>query len=202
MKAEVNGWVRGGRRVSLRPRLLHPSGHTLPELLIVLTILVLFALIAFPRMAQSLTRTRLDAAFEAVRSDLSFAKARAISTGMRHQVLVDTESRELLVAPVRMSEMAETGGVPADPTATAPPALRDNLSEEIQVAEWSVSPLGMAQENARAAVQTGTPLVFYPEGQSDSARVVLEDSSGARRGLLVDAFTGEIRELSPEELER
>jgi prepilin-type N-terminal cleavage/methylation domain-containing protein len=179
----------------------HRRGHTLPELMIVLTILALLGVLALPRMAHVLASSRLDATVEAVRDDLAFAKARAISTGMRQQVLVDPETRELVVLPYRMAEMASQTSTTVDPNAAAPPSLRDNLPEQVQVVEWSVSAIGGEQSTAGGAVQTGTPIVFYPEGYGDAARVVLEDSSGSRRGLLVDSFTGEIREMTPEELE-
>jgi type II secretory pathway pseudopilin PulG len=170
--------------------------HTLPELLIVLTILVLFAAVATPRFVQSLSRSRLDAAVQAARSGLDFARARAVATGLRHQVAVDAETGEILVQPFRPERLDSPVASQAQPDV----ALRDRLPEQVRVAAWSVSPLGYDQ--SASAAQDAIPLTFYPEGNSDGALLILEDEEGERRGVRVEPLTGEVRELTPEEMPR
>jgi prepilin-type N-terminal cleavage/methylation domain-containing protein len=177
--------------------------HTLTELLVVLTILGLFAGIAMPRVIGSLMRSKLDTALGAIRSDVTFARARAVSSGLRHQVLMETETGELRVEPFRPEQQAAEGQAQ---TVEQRPALVDRISTSVHVTTWSVSPLGAAQGLATASQDgtgggDGAPIVFYPEGRSDDAMIVLEDSEGARRGLRIDGFSGEIRELQPEELQ-
>jgi type II secretory pathway pseudopilin PulG len=176
--------------------------HTITELLLVLTILSLFAVIAIPRVASAVLRTKLDAAFEAVRGDLAFTRARAVSTGLRHQFVMDTGTGEIAVEPFR-PEALDAASAPVQPEQSV--VLRDTLPESVTVATWTVSPLGAMLQPGGAAGAPGTeaaPLVFYPEGNCDDAILILEGPQGARRGLRVDGFSGEIREMQPEELDR
>ena len=171
-------------------------GHTLPELLVVLTLLSLFAVLALPRMVGGLVRTRMDAAVEALRGDLQFARARASATGLRHQVTVDTASGEILVVPFRAEEAVVSS---TSLEVRSPAVLHDRLPEQVRISEWSISPLGYQQGQPTAAQDT-PPLMFYPEGNSDSARIVLEDRDGGRSGFLLDGFTGTLRDMKDEEL--
>jgi len=175
----------------------HPRAHTLTELLVVMTILVLFAGIIIPRFASTSRRQRLDGALEALRSDLTFAKARAVSTGLRHQFMLDTSTGEVVVEAFRPEEAAGTTG---SAQTESEPAHRNQLPEDVRVVRFSVSPVG-AQTGTSAGgnvASENSPLVFYPEGTSDRAVVVLEERGGTQRGLLVDGMTGEIRELDAE----
>lgn len=167
-----------------------------------LTVLALVAVIAVPQMAASLTRSRLDAAFEALRGDLEFARARAVATGLRHRLGADPQTGEVWVEPYRPEEAALAASAPLP----APePVLRDRLPEGVRLAGWSVSPLGLAQAPEMPTVGTtveAVPVLFYPEGRSDSAILVLESAEGERRTLLLDGFTGEIREMTADEATR
>src|SRR3712207_2303417 len=71
-------------------RVRRGRGHTLVELVLVLTIFAMFAMVVVPRMAQGLSRTKLDAAFDNLRSNISFGRARAVATGLRHHFGLDT----------------------------------------------------------------------------------------------------------------
>lgn len=164
----------------------------------VLAILTLFALIAIPRMASAVLRSRLDAALDSVRGDLQFTRARTVSTGLRHQMQIDAGSGEILVAPFHPEETVSGAAAPG---ATPDIALQDSLPRDVRVVQWSVSPLGYDTGQAQAGgAGSSQSLVFYAEGRGDSAVLVLEDTHGDRRGLRFDGFTGDIRELQPEEM--
>ena len=186
-----------------RPRLSR-RGHTLAELMLVLAILVLFAGIVAPKVANSIMRAKLDSAFDAVRTDLVYTRDRAVGTGIRHQFVLDPSSLDIVVQAYHPEEqMGATPTSTANNSQQADLPLKDHLSSEIRVARWEIAPLG--SDPSRPTTQFGqqggaTPLVFYPEGNGDSATLVLEDEAGRQRGLQVNGFTGEIRELSPEEL--
>ncbi len=193
--------------------MIRRRGHTITEVLLVLTILVLFAVVALPRFVSSLSTSRLDAAIDAYRGDLEFARSRAIATGSRHYVMVDTQTGELIVVPFRADENAlqQQGGSQQTPAMDEGSAagegqsvlLRETLPDGIQLVDWTVSPLGLQQQTgaqSSPAIQD-LPLTFYAEGQGDAARLILENAEGQRRGILVDPVTGEIRMLDPEEMQ-
>lgn len=174
------------------------SGHTLAELMVVLLILVMFALIVGPRVLTALAPQQLDIALNAIRGDLDYARARTTATGMRHQFTVQPDTGEVIVVPVRMHEM--TGSQAAGGAPQQDAALTEKLAEEVKVVEWSVTPLATGGMAAAGNTQLTDVLTFYPEGTSDSAQLVLEDSEGNRRGLELNGYTGELRELTQEEL--
>ncbi|MCC2669330.1 MAG: hypothetical protein K0Q72_1801 [Armatimonadetes bacterium] len=171
-------------------------GHTLMEMLVVITLLTLFAGIVAPRFIASWSGAQMNAAVSAVRNDFAFARARAASTGLRHQVMIDSSSGELIVQPFRPEQASNPQ---AAATAGADYALQDKMPPRITVVDWQVSPLGYDTQGAGAQAQSDV-LTFYPEGRSDSALVVLEGADGRQRGVQVDGFTGEVRELTEEEL--
>ncbi len=171
--------------------------------MLVLTILVLFAGIAMPKLASAIMRSRLDATFAAVRSDLLFARDRAVGTGLRHQFVLDPASRQIGVQAYHPEDQlgAAPGAATTNPQDDVP--LKDRLPDDIRVASWTIAPLGSdpSKPNAQFGAQGSvTPLVFYPEGGSDSGKLILEDSAGDRRGMQVDGLNGTVRELTPEEL--
>jgi len=162
-------------------------------MMIVLAVLVFFAVLAIPRMMSGLRRSRLDRAVDAIRGDLQFARARAASTGLRHAVVADAASRHVLVQPYRPEEAEAANAAGGAPDF----ALQDPLPDDINVTTWSVSPVSPPNVPAES---TSDVLTFYPEGRSDSLLVVLEDDEGSRRALQLEGFTGELRELTDEEL--
>lgn len=177
-------------------------GHTLTELLVILTILTLLAFLVGPRFLGARNRARLDGALQTALNDFSFARARAISTGLRHQVEIDTQNGELVVAPYHPEDaQVQTAG-----TAQSEPdvSLREQMPQDVEISNWTVSPMGVNSSAGRtagtAALAGSGPLTFYPEGRSDDATLVLRDSDGDRRGLLVDGFSGTIREMTEDEL--
>ena len=156
------------------------------------TILVLLAGVALPNFAAAVGRARLDNAVEAVAGALRFARARAVATGLRHAFVLDPETGEITVQPYRPEEQAAPAG--GSQAVMEGAALRDRLPEEVRVTGWSLAPLGYAQAAQQAAAEPGAGLVFYPEGRSDSALLVLEDAERNRRVLRVEGFSGEIEE--------
>lgn len=180
-------------------------GHTLTEMLVVMTILALITGVAIPRFISALSRSHLDAAYDATRGALLFARARAVASGVRHQFTLDTSTGELVVEAYRPEESL----MPPAPGVQPPePPLRDRLPEDVRIVDWSVAPLGYVQPGTAGAGMAPGPtgqaanaaLVFYPEGQGDGATLVLEDADGRRRGLELDPLSGEVREMDAERL--
>jgi prepilin-type N-terminal cleavage/methylation domain-containing protein len=183
----------------LRSRQPARAGHTLVEVLLVLTILALMAGVAIPRMAAAMQRTRAEVAVNLLEDALHFARARAIATGMRHQLTVnwtEDDRVEVVVEPLRFDmPEGDPWGAPE-----APQPLVKRIPEGIDLARWEIHPLGFERPLAARPGQGEQPLTFYPEGISDSAIVIFEGGDGHRRGVRIDGFTGEIRELDQDEL--
>jgi len=171
--------------------------HTLMELLVVLSLLSLAVGIIVPRFLTGWDSAQLGAAASAVRNDFAFAKARAASTGLRHQVLVDNATGELLVQPFRPEESVQAGN---SQVVQSVPVLQDSLPERIKVTQWRVEPFGYSDTSTTTQADTSV-LTFYPEGRSDNALLVLESSGGQQRGVQVDGYTGEVRELNAQEIQ-
>lgn len=173
-------------------------GHTLMEMLVVATLLIAVAALVGPRLVERLGRSRLEAGLRALRGDLEYTRARAIATGMRHQLMVDPTTGEIVAEPLRPEESLEPGA--AQQNLVPGLALRDRLPQDIAVTAWRLTPFGVTG-NVRSEEQQG-PVTFYPEGMSDSLEVVLEETRGdrERRGLFLNGLTGEIRELTEEQM--
>jgi Tfp pilus assembly protein FimT len=171
--------------------------HTLMEMLVVLSLLSLAAGIVVPRFLSGWDSAQLSAAASAVRNDFAFAKARAASTGLRHLVVIDANTGELQVQPFRPEELTQTTAAPVD---QSEPVLQDTVPERVKVTEWRVEPFGYLDGSA-ANQQDVDVLTFYPEGRSDNALLVLESAGGQQRGVEVDGYTGEVRELNAQEIQ-
>ncbi len=166
-----------------------------------LFILSLLATIVIPRFAATLLRSKLDVTLDAIRGDLSFARSRAVATGVRHQVLWDAQSREIVVAPFRPEEASGTTAGGRSPEGGTSVALRDRVPEEVEVAVWDAYPLAASGAGSPVSAQAvGTVITFYPEGQSDNARIVLTNKSRDQVGLELDGSAAQVRKLSREEI--
>lgn len=169
--------------------------HTLMELLVVLTLLTLAAGITVPRFLSGWATAQLNSAASAVRNDLTFARTRAAASGVRHQVMMDRERGAVIVQPFRPEEATMQSSTQAPQEL---PVLEDELPEQVRIVEWTVEPFGYSgQPTSQNQLDV---LTFYAEGRSDSALVVLEGVSGEQRGIELNGFTGEIRELNEAEL--
>lgn len=167
--------------------------------MVVLLILVLFALLVAPRVLTSLYPAKLDTAVSAIQADIDFARARATATGVRHLLTLATETGEIQVVPYRLDGSDQIAGQTTGQTEPER-VLRDQFSADVKVTEWSVTPIAAGGTEGGGTLEATDVVTFYPEGLSDSAVLVLEDGSGNRRGLQLNGYTGELRELTAEEL--
>ena len=166
-----------------------------------MTILALFSLIAMPRLLAQLMTNRLDEGVSAFRTDLGFARARSISTGLRHEVYVDPESGELWVQAFHPEQTQQGAGSVVATDQSTDVVLRDQLHQDIRVVKWRVYALGYEQSGQAAQPVEGAPLTFYPEGTGDSAELVLQDPDGRQRALRVNGFLGQVQDVDPETLQ-
>ncbi|MGV3723404.1 MAG: hypothetical protein ACO1SX_21115 [Actinomycetota bacterium] len=170
--------------------------HTLMELLVVITLLLLAVGIAMPYFMHGWSTAQMNSAAAAIRNNFGFARTRAVASGVRHQLLIEPEAGTLIVQAFRPDEQANASAT--QQAGQELPVLEYALPERVRVTEWTVEPMGYAAQNVS---QTQSEVVtFYAEGRSDNALVVLETDTGERRGVELNGFTGEITELNELEL--
>lgn len=173
--------------------------HTLAELAVVMTILSLIATLVVPRLIVAWGRVEGDSALEMVQEDFAFARARAIGTGMRHQLIVNPQTGEIVVEVRRVDE-EQTGNVRS---VSENQVLTSRLPETVKVVEWVVHPLTASTALNRSGATTAADAVIcYPEGRTDDATLIIEDKQGRRSGVRLDGFTGELRAMTTEELSK
>jgi Tfp pilus assembly protein FimT len=171
--------------------------HTLAELAVVMTILSLLATLVVPRLIVAWGRVEGESALEMVQEDFAFARARAVGTGMRHQLVLNPQTGDITVEVRRIDE--ETTGNARSVSENQ--ALKDRLPDNVKVVEWVVNPLTASTAlNRSGATTAADAVVCYPEGRTDDATLILEDKQGRRSGVRLDGYTGELRALTAEEL--
>src|SRR5690348_11514010 len=111
--------------------------HTLAEMAVVTTILALLATLVMPRLIVGWSRMKGETALEMVQEDFAFARQRAVGTGMRHQLIVNPQTGEIVVEVRRVDE-EQTGNARS---VSENQVLKDQLPEEVKVVEWVVNPL-------------------------------------------------------------
>jgi hypothetical protein len=161
-----------------------------------MTLLSLLATLVGPRLIVAWGKVQGESALEMVQEDFAFARARAIGTGMRHQLLINPQTGEITVEVRRVDE-EQTGNT----RGSGNQVLTDHIPEEVKVVEWQVNPLTASTAlNRTGATTAADSVVCYPEGRTDDATLILEDQQGRRSGVHLDGYSGELRAMTPEEL--
>jgi prepilin-type N-terminal cleavage/methylation domain-containing protein len=202
------------RRLPLR-------GLTLLEILIVLALLVVLAAVTMPALSGTLRKQRLVSAAEEVRAEWMRAHIKAMKTGRIHVFRFQVGERHYEVAPwVAADDAIEAAPSAASPIAgfssastaagdSAASAPDDDLGPGLP--EGIIFVGGDVQADSRAlaieeimsaapavgTTQWGPPILFYPDGTSSDAFVVVanEQSEAVRvdlRGLTGLATVGEV----------
>jgi Tfp pilus assembly protein FimT len=171
--------------------------HVLMELVVVITLLMVAAAIAGPRIISAMSRPRVEDARAKLRADLEFTRARAVSTGLRHQFLLDSSTGKISALAFHPDEMNNTGGAAAN---SEDVVLQDQLPDEVKATWEPQIGLGNVQQSTGANTTVSEVITFYPEGNGDGVLVTFEDRDGARCGLELNGYTGQLRDLTSTEL--
>ncbi len=186
-------------------------GLTLFEVLLVLVLLVVVGSLAMPLFEGGFASVRLRRATDQVLASWSETRARAIETGQIQQFRFQPESGSYRSEPWFPEE---TLPVVEEPTAlvtdTAP--IEDiNLPEQVVFAEGDVQvfePTVGPQVTPMAQGGSGlwsSPILFFPDGSSSAASVLLRNEKQVFQRATLRALTGTARSselLSEEEAER
>ena len=194
------------------------QAFTLLEVLLVLAILAAAMAIAVPTYDSMIVETRLQRSAEMLELEMQRARVEALRTGQsqvfRFQVGGDSfTSQPWLDANDSINagpgatvqsmsgQLVETSANPYDiGTAVTSTGSELKLEEGIQFESadtLSDSRSAMAQAEAGLDMQSGvswsSPILFYSDGSSTTAEIIIKDSRGRRRAIQIRGLTGQAR---------
>ncbi len=183
-----------------------PSSHrravTLTEILLVLCLLVIFAGIAWPALERPLAGQTLRKAADVVRAAWARARIEAMSSGQtrlfRYAIDGDRYCLESFSGPEYVPDAADGGQAlgAADLTASASHALERRLPEGIVFVSGEVAEDPRAasilesQTSGDAEMARSAPILFYPDGTTSTARLVLRNEHDRCVELSLRGLTG------------
>ena len=179
---------------------------TLFEILLVLVLLVVVSSLAVPLFDGGFATVRLRRGTDQLVAAWVEARVQSIETGQTHQFLFQPETRKYRVEPWQeISEAVAT----LDPTlATNDPNAVSNavwqpyeaeLPEEIEFAEGDVLTVDATSErsvetlNQSGAATWSAPVLFFPDGSTSSASILLKNDRKLFQRVTLRALTGVAR---------
>ena len=221
--------VRCAARTSATDRRVDASGMTLVELLVVLALLVIIGSIVVPVFTGSFASVRLRRAGDQVLTRWSQTRARAIESGDVFQFTYTPESGAYQVSKWMAVEETANGGARPRSTATASTSGTSASAELSSTADDSTAgqsnslPGSIVFQSGQIAVddvlsgerqvasmqsagdEVSTPILFFPDGTTSQASVVIANDRNQFLRLTLRGLTGVGRAtevLSREELQR
>jgi prepilin-type N-terminal cleavage/methylation domain-containing protein len=191
-----------GRRYNLVRR--NRGGFTLLEVLLTLFVLVVLAALTWPALANSFARHRLRAAADQVRAQWVSARVKAMQTdsvqifrytpGGNEYSVQRRNVTEAVVDPGTGDSVAAAGDTP-DPVPGS--STKETLPDGIIFAESETAPDTRAatvdlspDQLPTSASDWSDPVLFYPDGTTSTARLVLKSDRGLGVELSLRGLTG------------
>ncbi|HMP80930.1 MAG TPA: type II secretion system protein, partial [Pirellulaceae bacterium] len=174
-------------------------GMTLIELILVIGLLALVASLMMPAIFRSLAHQKLDKAADLVRSEMGRARVQAIRTGKIHALVYAPGDNRLAVEPFdSLASKLDMGNsrVDFDPRESDLDFSRERLPRDVLFVG------GESKMDARSAFemeQVGNlgsqmiPVLFYPDGTSQDAKVYLANRNGDLIMVSLRGLTGSTR---------
>ncbi len=186
---------------------------TLLEILLVLAVLVALGAVAWPSLDRSLADQRLRHAADMVRAQWAQAHVRAVSTGTQQRFRTEPGGRRYWIEPIEdepgLAWAGPAGGGAQGPDAASLPPDHRLLPDDVVFGEVTIEsladsgteslfdPSGAADRALMDGLQVQGTVVFYPDGTSSSARLVLRNAHARcvvvlLQGLTAVAKVGEV----------
>ncbi len=203
--------VRSCKPRNVRPR--HSRGFTLLEILLVIAVMVTIAALATPNLIGMLESHKLRKSGDGLRASFAVARNKAMKSGRIQMFRYQYNEGAFMVKPWLMDDDAlEVSALDAGEesqilAAAAPEQLPDGvlflasetLSDERTEAIYDSIATELSQDQVWSQ-----PILFYPDGSSSSARVVLGNNRNQVVLVTLRGLTG-MSEVSgllrPEEIE-
>lgn len=198
------------------------SAFSMMEVLLVLAILVAIGAVVTPSVGDLLLRQRLQASVDRVRAEWDRARLTAMKTGQTQAFSCVLASGDYSIAPY-MSDadsvnasagatLITSGGMVAEATSdgtltAAQPTTGSSkqLHEEITFVSCAVSSdmramsVAEAQGGLTAISSTNQMVLFYPDGSTSTAEVIIQNANGKQRAVRMRGLTGSTQVLIPGE---
>ena len=175
------------------------TGITLLEIIIVMTIIVVLGALAVPSIGRSFSGQKLSKAADLVRNKLAQARVRSMRTGKIHAFFYLNQSAQYKVAPFDeevaqvLSETFQRGSEQFVSTSTFDVGSR-RLPNGILFFDGEVSVDGRSEaalnDNDVSIDRNFRPVLFYPDGTSQSARLYLRSSDDEYAEIRLRGMTG------------
>lgn len=195
-------------------------GFTLMEMVLVLAVIVAVAAVALPMLQGPMQDQRLKKTGDVIRAEWAKAKARAMQTGRIHLFRYQPGSDLYAIEPwVDETDATEGLGAATNASAALPPQINAQSAlsplgiRGVKLPEGITFFSGQAETDSRAAdavedssaggaAGLAPPIVFYPDGSSSDAKLVLTNQRFflelRLRGLTGIARVSDL--LAPQEL--
>ena len=173
------------------------SGLTLLEIILVMAIMVVVAALTVPAMQQTFSLQALQKGADRVRVSMGQARVRAIKNGEEYAVFFNADGSWFDVAPfANFKEQASRG------------SQREKLADERRQSNYEDDLLpkgvrfasGVVSSDARSMQSTSESgsgggasmqsILFYPDGTSQDARVLLRNEKGNYVEIQLRGLTG------------
>lgn len=171
------------------------NAFSLMELIIVLAILIAVAAMAVPMMQRSFEGQKLDKAADLVRAGMGRARVKAIRSGDVVGFFYQVDGAAFTVVPFNAEQLKrlETMPIDANQRSSNFDFSKERLPRDVRFST------AKAMESSRAimtladlAYQPGQmrPILFYPDGTSQDAKIILQNRQGDAIQVNLRGLTG------------
>ncbi len=196
---QLVGDINGSNEARSSRTAIRRSGFSLLEIIFVLAVFFMISSLAVPMVLRTFSGQQLKSAADVVRAGFAQARVQAIESGDVYGFFYLQSKGDYFIAPMVTGFRSIVSG---SQTTAEQNVLDDNIvfaaGETMQDARSEA-----VSEDATMDISSARPILFYPDGTSQDATVILQHQSGALIQVNLRGLTGNssvTRIMSPEEL--
>ena len=184
-------------RVASRP-VARPSGFTLVEVVLVLSLLVVIAAVSIPLLNGSFSRARLNSASDLLRDAWSRGRLAAMQSGQIQAFRFEPNGAQFQLVPLDELSLPENSAPPTDDSDAehsesdilrlSPSRLPDNVifaAGDVAASSQVAALLGSMKSGDWSA-----PILFNPDGTTSDASLLLQNDRGQTIRVTLRGITG------------